>query len=205
MQGLWQPKTRNPILQKFYKLYGMAYRLIFVYIYTLTELMYFYTVTDLRAATNALYILITELSLSYKLQIYLSQYDRMLVCYDRLDTELFKPKNEEEIELVKNRMLRGFSAVAYFFICAQLFILLWAVTPFIDPENITKLPLAASYPYDTQSSTFIYLLTFCYQVFGLFTSSWTNISTDTLTASMLLHGITQLELLGMRLSKVSFL
>lgn len=180
----------------------MCYRVFVHYLFVFTQFMFFFTVTDLREATNGLYLFITEFTLAYKLQIYLKKYDRLLVCYDRLNTDLFKPKNDEEKKLVKNGMLNGFIAPSTFFVTAQLFIIFWAISPFIDEDNISKLPLAAWYPYDTQASTLIYLLTYGYQVIACFMTSWANISTDTLPTSMLLHAIVQIELLGVRLSKL---
>jgi len=100
-------------------------------------------------------------------------------------------------------MKRSIKLNLSFLITAQLTILGWAIFPLIDDDE-PRLPLSAWYPFNT-NTTKNFILTYLYQIIGIFISSWYNVATDTLGSSLMAHCNAQIQRLGIQLTQVKLL
>lgn len=70
--GMWEPETDNRLVKTFYAVYSIAYRGIFLYMYTLTQILFFIKVEGLKDVADALFVLMTQICLLYKIEKFYS-------------------------------------------------------------------------------------------------------------------------------------
>jgi hypothetical protein len=119
----------------------------------------------------------------------------------KLNLTRFQEINKIFFRVIKLAMLDSVLCCLGFLVPAALTVSSWAVAPFFS-EGELQLPLAAWYPFDTNSWQ-NFTLVFIFQIYGVgFGSAAFNVSTDTIAAALLVHAKAQLEKLGIMLSKV---
>jgi hypothetical protein len=94
--GLWAPETTNELTKFLYTAYSFLYRGIFLYIYSFFQAMFFMNVVDIKNVADALFLLMTQISLLYKVEKFYSNRHRIRAIYKRLNSDLFCPTDEEE-------------------------------------------------------------------------------------------------------------
>jgi hypothetical protein len=94
--GLWAPETTNELTKFLYTAYSFLYRGIFLYMYSFTQAMFFMNVVDIKDVADALFLLMTQISLLYKVEKFYSNRHRIRAIYKRLNSDLFCPTDEEE-------------------------------------------------------------------------------------------------------------
>lgn len=96
--GMWAPETDNKIINTLYTIHSFVYRGIFLYMYSLTQVLFFMNVENLKDVADALFLLMTQICLLYKVEKFHANRHRIRAMVKRLNCDLFCPTNEEEDE-----------------------------------------------------------------------------------------------------------
>jgi hypothetical protein len=96
MSGVWFPESKENYKQKFYKIYSILFRTIFIYIFAFCEIASIIYITDIMEFANALFLSTTQLGLIYKLNKFYNNRDRIRTAYNLLNSPKFCPKLQEE-------------------------------------------------------------------------------------------------------------
>ncbi|KAG5684487.1 hypothetical protein PVAND_013719 [Polypedilum vanderplanki] len=199
--GLWAPETDNKLIQTLYTIWSYFYRWFFLYLYTFTQIMFFTDVEDMMDVAEGFFLLMTQITLLYKVEKFYSNRHRIKACERILRSSLFCPQNEEEDAVIKESMILTFTFGMAFLVPAVITISSWAIMPFFEEKM--HLPIAAWYPYSTENP-WIFTLTYIYQIYGILMSASFNVSTDTFASSMISHANGQVQRLGIQLKKIGY-
>lgn len=94
--GLWPPLDGSDQRRLLYRIYGWTLRIVFLYAFTLTQVMFFLNVETVQDLANALYALMTQLTLIVKLRIFCSKIDSIQVLVLRVRCSMFHPQCDAE-------------------------------------------------------------------------------------------------------------
>lgn len=115
--GMWLPneqlQSRSTRLQ--YRVYSFIIKFWFIYIYTFSEVVQLFCITDmevfssfsrkyhhfsvpkfLQGLTDALFLLMTNLALMYKVTNYFRQHKRIRDLVTCIDDKVFRPETDQE-------------------------------------------------------------------------------------------------------------
>jgi hypothetical protein len=93
---VWFPESKENYKQKAYKIYSILFRTIFIYIFAYCEIASIIYITDIKEFANALFLLLTELGLIYKLNKFYNNRDRIRAAYNLLNSPKFCPRLQDE-------------------------------------------------------------------------------------------------------------
>ncbi|XP_053685808.1 odorant receptor Or1-like [Sabethes cyaneus] len=192
-------------------IYCWCLRIFFVYLFALTQIVFILNVDDLLGVAEALCLLMTQVTLIIKLEVFNANINRIQRCLRKVMCKLYDPTSEAErrqldlfteTRAVKEDMTKTWFLGIFLLVVSVGAIFFWGIRPLIMADG--TLPLPAWYPFDQQNSSTVYAMLWLYQIFGIALSAVYNISTDTLVTGLLaqLHG--QLERLGLLLSKTGY-
>lgn len=91
-----------------------------------------------------------------------------------------------------------------FHVMSIMVILSWGVVPLLSTDDEIKLPIAAKFPFDVKPLP-IFICVYLYQIIGIAISALTNVSWDTISSALMAHVNSQIERLGIQLSKVGII
>lgn len=97
--GLWAPETDKEFTLTLYNIYSILYRGFFLYFYSLCQALFFLNVENVKDVADALFLLMTQISLLYKVEKFYLNRHRIRAIVKRLNSDLFCPLNEEEDQL----------------------------------------------------------------------------------------------------------
>uniref|UniRef100_A0A182JHU7 Uncharacterized protein n=1 Tax=Anopheles atroparvus TaxID=41427 RepID=A0A182JHU7_ANOAO len=198
--GLWPPEDADERSRKRYIAYGWALRVVFMHLYIVTQVLYFKDVKDINDIANAMFVLMTQLTLAYKLEKFNYNIDRIQACLRKLNCTLYHPKTQGEHRPVLQSMNGVFWLMIFLMFLAIFTIVGWTVSPAF--ENERRLPVPAWFPFDYHRSRTTYGLLFLYQTIGIVMSATYNFSTDTMFSGLMLHLKGQIVRLGSMVQKL---
>uniref|UniRef100_A0A182RGP1 Uncharacterized protein n=2 Tax=Anopheles funestus TaxID=62324 RepID=A0A182RGP1_ANOFN len=198
--GLWPPEDSDQATRKRYIVYGWALRVVFLHLYALTQALYFKDVKDINDIANALFVLMTQVTLIYKLENFNYNISRIQACLRKLNCTLYHPKQPEEYRPVLRSMSGVFWLMIFLMFVAIFTIIMWLVSPAFDKDR--RLPVPAWFPVDYQRSSTVYGVLFLYQTIGIVMSATYNFSTDTMFSGLMLHVNGQIVRLGSMVKKI---
>uniref|UniRef100_A0A182NAZ3 Uncharacterized protein n=1 Tax=Anopheles dirus TaxID=7168 RepID=A0A182NAZ3_9DIPT len=198
--GLWPPEDTDQATRNRYIAYGWALRVVFLHLYALTQALYFMDVKDINDIANALFVLMTQVTLIYKLEKFNYNICRIQACLRKLNCTLYHPKQREEFGPVLRSMSGVFWLMIFLMLVAISTIVMWVVSPAFD--NDRRLPVPAWFPVDYQRSSTTYGILFLYQTIGIVMSATYNFSTDTMFSGLMLHVNGQIVRLGSMVKKI---
>uniref|UniRef100_A0A182F5Y0 Uncharacterized protein n=1 Tax=Anopheles albimanus TaxID=7167 RepID=A0A182F5Y0_ANOAL len=201
--GLWPPEDADPATRRRYTAYGWGLRIVFLYLYALTQALYFKDVKDINDIANAMFVLMTQVTLIYKLEKFNYNIPRIQQCLRKLNCALYHPKRPDEYEPVLRSMSDVFWLMIFLTFVAYSTIFMWLVAPAFETER--RLPVPAWFPFNFQRSRVMYTILFLYQTIGIILSATYNFSTDTMFSGLMLHATGQIVRLGTMVKKVSLL
>ncbi|XP_070506142.1 odorant receptor Or1-like isoform X1 [Chironomus tepperi] len=199
--GLWAPETENKLIRTLYTLWSYFYRGFFLWIYTLTQIMFFKDVEDMTDVAEGFFLLLTQIALIYKVEMFYRNRHRIRACEKLLRSTLFRPKDDEEDAVIKESMILTFVFGMAFLVPALITIASWAIMPFLEEE--LHLPIVAWYPFSIENPI-VFGMTYFYQIYGIVMSASFNVSTDTFASSMISHANGQVQRLGIQLKKIGY-
>ncbi|KFB49096.1 AGAP009640-PA-like protein [Anopheles sinensis] len=198
--GLWPPENADERTRSRYIVYGWVLRVVFLHLYVVTQVLYFKDVKDINDIANALFVLMTQVTLAFKLEKFNYNIGRIQACLRKLNCTLYHPKSQVEYRPVLHSMSEVFWLMIFLMFLAIFTIVGWTVSPAFDNER--RLPVPAWFPFDYQRSTTTYALLFLYQTIGIVMSATYNFSTDTMFSGLMLHLKGQIVRLGSMVQKV---
>uniref|UniRef100_A0A182PKT8 Uncharacterized protein n=1 Tax=Anopheles epiroticus TaxID=199890 RepID=A0A182PKT8_9DIPT len=198
--GLWPPEDGDQAARSRYIAYGWALRIIFLHFYALTQALYFKDVKDINDIANALFVLMTQVTLIYKLEKFNYNISRIQACLRKLNCTLYHPKQRDEYGPVLRSMSGVFWLLIFLMFVAIFTIIMWLVSPAFDNER--RLPVPAWFPLDYHRSSVVYGALFLYQTIGIVMSATYNFSTDTMFSGLMLHINGQIVRLGSMVKKL---
>ncbi|EAA13838.1 AGAP009640-PA [Anopheles gambiae str. PEST] len=198
--GLWPPEDTDQATRNRYIAYGWALRIMFLHLYALTQALYFKDVKDINDIANALFVLMTQVTLIYKLEKFNYNIARIQACLRKLNCTLYHPKQREEFSPVLQSMSGVFWLMIFLMFVAIFTIIMWVMSPAFDNER--RLPVPAWFPVDYHHSDIVYGVLFLYQTIGIVMSATYNFSTDTMFSGLMLHINGQIVRLGSMVKKL---
>ncbi|XP_058447715.1 odorant receptor Or1-like isoform X2 [Malaya genurostris] len=198
--GLWPSTDGTPTSIIGYRIYGWCFRIVFMYLYTLSQILYFLKVDNLLSVAQAMFLLMTQITLIWKLENFNYKIERIQKCLRKVSCVLYDPLNYAEQRAVSNSMGRIWFLVTLLLAMAYGTISFWAISPLLKKDG--NLPVQAWFPIDHRHSLAVYMLLWFYQIFGIGMSATYNVSTDTLASGLIYHLQAQTKRLGILLSKM---
>ncbi|XP_058058407.1 odorant receptor Or1-like [Anopheles bellator] len=198
--GLWPPEDGDRAARLRHTAYGWGLRVLFMYLYTLTQALYFKDVKDIKELANAMFVLMTQVTLIYKLEKFNYNIPRIQRCLRKLNCTLYHPKGHDEHGPVLRSISNVYWLMIFLTFMAYTTICMWVVSPAF--ENERRLPVPAWFPFNYHHSDVTYVLLFLYQTIGIFMSATYNFSTDTMFSGFMLHTTGQLARLGGMVRKI---
>uniref|UniRef100_A0A158N7M2 Putative odorant receptor or1 n=1 Tax=Anopheles darlingi TaxID=43151 RepID=A0A158N7M2_ANODA len=198
--GLWPPEDADQATRRRHTAYGWVLRIVFMYLCTFTQALYFKDVNDLNDVCFAMYVLLTQLTLIYKLERFNNNIPRIQQCLRKLNCALYHPKKPDEFEPVLRSMSDVFWLMIFLTLAAYPCVFMFMVVPAF--VNDRRLPLPAWFPFNIHESRLTYTLLYLYQSVGVFFSATCNVSTDTMFSGLILHARGQFGRLGCMLKQV---
>lgn len=196
--GLW-PKNMPRWLSILYNFYNLNIIVIFLFLYDLAFILYIPFLENVEEATNNLCITLTLITLFGKVlnfKMYLSKIQNLSHI-----AEEFELENEQESYLV-NQRISFYNKLTLLLLCtANTSACSNYVGALLSSE--VRLPYLAWYPFEWRSNSSTYILLYMYQVIGMFIQCNLNVGMDLFSAYLMYVGSLKLEILGMRLEKLS--
>lgn len=196
--GLW-PSEFSGCFSMFYNFYSSTIIIIFLFLYDLSLIIYIFFLEDVQEATNNLCMSLTLVTLFGKVlnfRTFLRRIQNLLhMC------EEFALENDEEVVLVDQRISFYDKLVLFLFLSANIAGSAIYIGAFMSDE--LQLPFLGWYPLDWKNNYTTYVLLYIYQVFGMSIQCNLNVSMDLFSAYLMHVASTKLDILGLRLEKLS--
>lgn len=198
LSGLW-PSERSGYLTIFYTFYSLSILVIFLFLYDLSLIIYIFYLEDVEEATNNLCMSLTLITLFGKVlnfKFYLRRIKNLL----RMSEE-FRLENDQEAFLVDQRISFFYNLTKVLLIFGNISGLSIYIGAFMSEE--VRLPFLAWFPFDWKSNFSTYVSLYIYQIVGMIIQSNLNVGMDLFSAYVMHVASIKLELLGVRLEKLS--
>ncbi|XP_068903582.1 odorant receptor 46a-like [Tenebrio molitor] len=144
----------------------------------------FFILDDLTTLSATIYLLLTEILFVVKIFSLMTNMTTLKQAMKLLDTDMFQPKNTEQVALVQPN-LDSWSTIYNSFttMCVGAIVLL-SIFPLLDKSGTGKnLPSISWFPYNTQTSP-AYELTYIYQVIGYAYTGMNHVNLDSFIAAL---------------------
>ncbi|XP_053691915.1 odorant receptor Or1-like [Sabethes cyaneus] len=201
--GMWPPERGSRWQIITYKAYGWCIRIIFLYLFVLSQILFIYDeVDDLLGVAQAMFLLMTQVALVLKLAVFNLKINRIQKCLRKVPCKLYDPKSNAERRVIANCMTITLGLGVFFMTVAYGTIVVWTITPIMKGDR--ELPLPAWFPFDYKGSLAVYVMLCSYQIFSVIISASYNVSTDTFVTGLMAHVHGQTERLGILVSKLGY-
>lgn len=195
--GIWLPENTTGIKKILFFIRSIIFVGIGLIVYTISEVInLYYSRNDLTKLSDGLFLFLTHACQLYKFCYFTSNYRRILNLLNSLNRDIFKPRNQEQYDILKSTMFyskRLFQV--YICMCAGT-VLLWGAFPIFDKsEEVMQLPLAGWYPFETDKTP-VFEIIYLYQICAVLINALTNISKDTAISGFMAHICGQLDVLN---------
>ncbi|XP_068909800.1 odorant receptor Or1-like [Tenebrio molitor] len=152
---------------------------------------------DIEKMTEASFVLLTNLSHSLKLYVFIKHGSEIRNLIKSINREEFKPRNLVQYKmLVKDIKMSKLLTKIFLFMCCVT-CLLWAVFPLLDRKSgeRIRLPLSGWYPFKIDKPP-VFELIYAYQIFATCINGLRNISMDTFLSGSIMVIAGQLGILN---------
>lgn len=201
MLGYWPPEDAGYLLI-LYRIYSMLIIGGGFVIYTTTEIINIaLSLNDLTKLTDASFLFLTHLAQVLKLYYFTVNHDRILKLLNSLNRDIFQPRNETQIKIIKVEMKYSKSLYVIFIAMCTATVLLWGAFPIMDKKEKIELPLSAWYPFSTNSWP-VFEIIYFYQISAVLMNAIANISMDTVASGFMAHICGQLDVLNDALTHI---
>ena len=193
--GLW-PKGAKRYTPDVFKFYATTPSLLIVSSHNFFQTVnIFFVYKDLEALTATIFITCTELLIATKMYFFIQNVGLLKELMESLDGDLFQPRDEKQVELVKPVLKFWKMLYVGYWIMVGATVVFWSIFPFLNNSVKDKeLPFMAWYPYNTKITP-LYELTYFYQVFTIWYLTLAAINMDTLIAALMMYVGNQCDIL----------
>lgn len=196
--GLWSAENKSKYVDKIQK----AYKFIMISSFSLHLLCQIMDIVhignvSILVTLERIYIPALSVALFIKIWCITKNDKRIHALVDSMDQEIFKPRNSNQTQLVKNYT----NTMGIFFRMFIMFsVLTWTLFYVGNMKSIKQrtLPIAGVYPYEEE----LFLVYFVYQSFEELLISFCNVSVDCIIIGFLCHMRMQLDLLNQNLRNI---
>ena len=197
--GLW---TKNNKTSKFFnKLLKFFFHLIFTFIFIILMVINLFKISNLKNATESLYITLTEIALLTKLIILYKNRKNIMHLIELINHNDFLIKNLNNQKMIKSHEKFLFKIYKlYSFISISAALSAYAVPLF---AQIKIFPFPAWYPFNWENNNLIYILLYIYQIIGMTMHCLLNVNNDIFYAYIMFIVHMQLIVLGENLRKLN--
>lgn len=196
--GLWPGE--NPSI--YYICYGYLIVLVFSLIFTASMVIQLFRLEDImKNSTEALYMTLTEVALVVKILSFMMRAKKILQMF-RAD-QRFVLESAEEMDLLKVYVNNYFKFSIFYFLAAFYASSSADISAALSDTN--DLPFSAWYPYfDWINNDRHFWMLWAYQAIGMFITAMVNVALEQFAALLMIMNSFQMEVLGMRLSKLGY-
>lgn len=193
--GIWIPEKLDETRKRFYILYVVFFSIVIYYSYVLSQAINLCMVSDnLEEFTESTFVFITVFSETIKALAIQTQQCRIKKLLNELDDDIFMPKTADERKILQQGLQKIKNLCRFFFYSYDGTVILWGIFPLFDTERKYSLPLKAWYPFSLDTSP-TYELVYLHQFIATLLLATLNAALDTTVICLMIHGITQLDIL----------
>lgn len=193
--GLW-PEGEGGYKIDFYLIRAIFTVLFFGFAHSCSQTWLLVTnLNDMKIVAGTAFLAISEMLVVLKM-FYMGRnmktIKKLMVI---LDSDLFQPRNIEQITLV-SPLLKVWKMLSRCFCgSATVTIFFWTLFPIIDNTYKNyRLPFLARYPYNTSVSP-LYEISYCHQIASILFIAYGNVGMDTLIAALFVFTGAQIDIL----------
>uniref|UniRef100_A0A182F2J9 Uncharacterized protein n=1 Tax=Anopheles albimanus TaxID=7167 RepID=A0A182F2J9_ANOAL len=194
---VWPKRDMDPEAEYWYRLKGIVFRGFFIYLSVALQLVFLFTDAPIEEKIAAISLLLTEIVFIWKLEYFHRNISDIQELVLRLDGEMYRPQNEAEAEPLKRTRTSTTVTWMIYLILSDGVIVFWTVSGI----RARRLVNPCWFPYDYNSSLWLYLLTIVYQYFALTFNASFNVTCDTLIGNLLALVDANLQRLEIQLKK----
>ncbi|KAJ3663345.1 hypothetical protein Zmor_007631 [Zophobas morio] len=155
----------------------------------------YFTDNNLESFTQTIVILVTDLLASFKVYVFISNIKVLKDLMISLNTDLFQPKNQNQIDVAWISLNLWRLTYAVFYTMAAAAVTFWVILPFLDNSFRTgRLPILAWYPYNVTISPF-YELAYAHQCVSSYYFCTAIANIDLMIAALMMHVGIQCDIL----------
>jgi hypothetical protein len=144
----------------------------------------FFILDDLTTLAATIYLLLTEILFAVKMFFLMKNMTTLKEAMKLLDTDMFQPKNTEQVALVQPNLDSWRTIYNSFTMSCVGAIVFLSISPLLDKSGSGKnLPSLSWSPYNTQTSP-AYELTYIYQVIGYAYTCMNHVNLDSFIAAL---------------------
>ncbi|XP_064215124.1 odorant receptor Or1 isoform X2 [Tribolium castaneum] len=182
---------------KLYRVYT-HFVLINMYLYNLTSLINMLkNLDDTEEVTATIYNLLSTVAVIIKANIFHYHFNHVKTIVTMFESEAFQPKNKQQEKILKNGIFWARFIFYYFFLTADLTLVMWILFPIMDGER--RFPSNAWFPYDYLSGR-NYTLTYIWQSIFIIYHALSNVCMDTFFAMLMVQTGAQCDVLNNQVS-----
>ncbi|XP_063912003.1 odorant receptor Or1-like [Zophobas morio] len=197
--GYFCPDFTTTFMKVIYYTYALLFVGSMFVLFMVSEIINMVVVFgDIEKMTEASFLLLTHLVQALKLYVFVVHNSRVRRLINSLNREEFKPKNQQQYNLLMEDVQMSRILTKIFLIMCVATCVLWGVFPLLDKdggEETTELPLSGWFPFDTQKSP-IFECVYVYLTMGAMINGLANVSMDTFLSGIIMVISGQLKLLN---------
>ncbi|RZC36221.1 7tm 6 domain containing protein, partial [Asbolus verrucosus] len=195
IMGLW-PEGNDTYKLNLYTLWSIFCVTLFTFGHCLFQAINIvFIFNDLEAVIATIYVTLSELLILIKAYLIIKNMKILKQLMVTLSSDLFQPRNDRQIELVKPALKFWKKVSSLFWIMASSTVFFWSTFPIFDNSiKYRRLPLLAWYPFNTKISP-NYEITYAYQVIGSVFTVGTALCIDTMIAALNMYIGAQFDIL----------
>ncbi|RZB40219.1 7tm 6 domain containing protein [Asbolus verrucosus] len=183
--------------KKFYNIYT-RFVMICMYLYNVSGLIYlFKNLDDAEEVSATIYNLLSTIAVVLKVNFFHENHEQVKNIVKTFQIEEFQPITDEQRKLLKSGIFLAKFIFYYFFITADLTLVMWLIFPILDKER--RLPSKAWFPYDYLSSEY-YIFTYIWQGIFICYHALTNVAMDTLFSILMIQTGAQCDILNVKVT-----
>lgn len=199
--GVWWPDEANT----WYSIYSVFMVYMSVHVYTFGMAFFCWRVrADLDSLIDATFLLVTNMSLMYKLVNWSRRFRRVQhLCLSTVNADIFQPRTADESDFVRAATLRARRLFVVTLPSAFVGISLWMAAPFLSRQagEHLQLPIPMWFFFECGTGVRFWAM-FAYQFVGLYLSATFNLTIDATTMGLMLMARAQIEMAGARLAAI---
>lgn len=197
--GLWSKFEPNTIVSSSYYILSYTGHLTLSFCYTGFMVVGLLFISDVNQITLSICVTFTCVAYVAKILNFYWHNDGMKKCFKSVND--FVLETEHETEFLQNRMEPFQKLALFYYILPNV----CGITAYLKPlfAAKTELPFLGWYPLDWKNNSFDYWITYVYQVVGILIEINLNVTMELFPSYLMYMLSTQMEILGMRLERIS--
>lgn len=148
---------------------------------------------DTEELTATIYNLLSTVAVIIKANLFHHNVNNIKKIVEMFELPEFQPKNAQQIKILQNGISLAKFVFYYFFITADLTLVMWLLFPILDGER--RFPSNAWFPYDYLSAKY-YTMTYIWQSIFIVYHALSNVCMDTLFAMLMVQTGAQCDALN---------